>query len=60
MELLRSSLSDLPSVNLIIYGVFLILVMLICPGGLSQLFQDHLFCSENRFLRYSMNGRGLV
>lgn len=39
MELLRSSFSNLPGINLIIYGVFLIAVMLYLPGGVAQLYQ---------------------
>ena len=40
MELLRSSFSNLPGINLIIYGVFLIAVMLYLPGGVAQLYQN--------------------
>ena len=40
MELLRSSLSDLPGINLIIYGIFLIVVMIYYPGGVAQLFKN--------------------
>lgn len=57
MELLRSSLSDLPGVNLVLYGVFLILVMLYYPGGVYQLYEDYLAQPKNRLLKYFMNGR---
>ncbi|SDO54241.1 branched-chain amino acid ABC transporter permease [Desulforhopalus singaporensis] len=40
MELLRSSLSDLPGINLIIYGVFLIAIMVYYPGGVAQFFKN--------------------
>lgn len=40
MELLRSSLSELPGINLIIYGVFLIAIMIYYPGGVAQLFRS--------------------
>ncbi len=57
MEFLRSSLSDLPGVNLILYGVFLILVMIYYPGGFSQVYETYLSQPKNRILRYLMNGR---
>jgi branched-chain amino acid transport system permease protein len=37
MEFLRSSLSDLPGLHLVIYGMLLILVMIFYPGGFAQL-----------------------
>lgn len=40
MELLRSSLSDLPGINLIIYGLFLIAIMIYYPGGVAQFFKS--------------------
>lgn len=39
LELLRSSFSNLPGINLIIYGVFLILIMIYYPGGVAQFFK---------------------
>ena len=56
MELLRSSLSDLPGVNLVLYGVFLILVMLYYPGGASQLYYTYLTHPKSRFFKYFMTG----
>jgi ABC-type branched-subunit amino acid transport system permease subunit len=37
-EWLRSSLSDLPSLHLVIYGLLLILVMIFYPGGEAPLY----------------------
>lgn len=57
MELLRSSLSDMPGVNLVLYGVFLILVMLYYPGGVSQVYETYLADAKNRVLRYLLSGQ---
>jgi branched-chain amino acid transport system permease protein len=38
MELIRSSLAQLPGLNLIIYGVFLVLLMIYYPGGVARLY----------------------
>lgn len=38
MENIRSTLANLPGVNLIIYGVFLIAIMLYYPGGAAALY----------------------
>lgn len=38
MEWLRSSLSDLPGLNLVIYGLLLILVMIYYPAGVAGLY----------------------
>jgi branched-chain amino acid transport system permease protein len=40
MEGLRSNLSDLPGLHLIIYGLLLILVMIFYPGGFAQLYHQ--------------------
>jgi branched-chain amino acid transport system permease protein len=37
-EWLRSSLSDLPGLHLVLYGLLLILVMIFYPGGFAQLY----------------------
>lgn len=37
-EWLRSSLSELPGLHLVLYGLLLILVMIFYPGGFAQLF----------------------
>ena len=60
MELLRSSLSELPGVNLLLYGVFLIVVMLYYPGGLSQFYQQYLTHPKSRFFKYFLNGNRTV
>jgi branched-chain amino acid transport system permease protein len=38
IEFLRSNLTDLPGLHLVIYGVLMILVMIYYPGGLAGLF----------------------
>lgn len=38
MEWLRSNLSDLPGLHLVIYGLLLILIMIFYPGGVAQLY----------------------
>lgn len=38
IEWLRSSLSDLPGLHLVIYGMLLILVMIFYPGGVAQFY----------------------
>lgn len=40
LELLRSTFSNLPGINLIIYGVFLILIMIYMPDGVAKLVKD--------------------
>ncbi|MBF0468635.1 MAG: branched-chain amino acid ABC transporter permease [Desulfamplus sp.] len=57
MEIVRSTLSNLPGLNLIIYALLLILVMIYYPGGFSYFFDEHLRKPKNRVLRYLMNGR---
>ena len=37
-EWLRSNLSDLPGLNLVIYGLLLILIMIFYPGGVAQFY----------------------
>jgi len=55
MELVRSSLSNLPGLNLLLYGLLLILVTIYYPGGFAALF-DRLFRkSNNKFLNYFFN-----
>lgn len=56
MELIRSSLSGLPGLNLVLYGLFLILVMLYYPGGFAQFYRDYLVRPKNRIYRYMMIG----
>ena len=56
MEIIRSSLSNLPGLNLIIYGMLLILVMIYYPGGFAQFFNSYLRHPKNRLLRYFVAG----
>ncbi|MEJ2350028.1 MAG: branched-chain amino acid ABC transporter permease [Anaerolineales bacterium] len=39
IEWLRSRLTELPGLHLVIYGVLLILVMIFYPGGVAQLYE---------------------
>jgi branched-chain amino acid transport system permease protein len=52
MELIRSSLSSLPGLNFILYGIFLILIMLYYPGGAAQLYKLYVQNSEIGFIRW--------
>ncbi len=56
-EMVRSSLAQLPGLNLILYGLLLIVVMIYYPGGFAHFFNGHLRESKNKVLRYIMNGR---
>lgn len=52
MELLRSSLSELPpGLNLLIYGVLLVVIMIYYPGGVAQLYHSVLGQSKNPILQ---------
>jgi len=50
MELIRSYFSNLPGINLIIYGIFLILVMFYYPGGLAGIYEEYVAGSKIWFL----------
>jgi branched-chain amino acid transport system permease protein len=56
MELIRSSLTELPGLNLVIYGLLLILVMIYYPGGFAQFFNTYFRNPKNRALRYFLGG----
>jgi branched-chain amino acid transport system permease protein len=56
MELVRSGLSNLPGLNLIIYGLLLILVMIYYPGGFAQFFDTYVRHPKNKALNYFLNG----
>jgi branched-chain amino acid transport system permease protein len=56
MELLRSSLSNMPGINLVIYGLMLMLVMIYYPGGFAQFFDTFLRRTRSRLLSYLVNG----
>ena len=51
MEIVRSFLSNMPGLNLIIYGLFLILTMIYYPGGIVQLYKKLLGLSRNRLFK---------
>jgi len=55
MEMVRSSLANLPGLNLIIYGLFLILIMIYYPGGLAESYQVYLGQSRNPLVRWLIN-----
>jgi branched-chain amino acid transport system permease protein len=56
MELVRSSLSNLPGLNLVIYGLLLMAVMIYYPGGFAQFFDTYFRRTRNRLLGYLVNG----
>lgn len=57
MEIVRSTLSHLPGLNLIIYALVLILVMIYYPGGFSYFYDTRIRQTKNKALRYFLNGR---
>jgi len=57
MEMVRSYFSNLPGLNLIIYGVMLILVMIYYAGGLNQAYQT-LIAKRNSNLFRFLSGQG--
>ena len=59
MEIIRSTLSNLPGLNLVIYALVLILVMIYYPGGFSYFYDTHIRKPKNKALRYFLNGREL-
>ncbi len=56
MELIRSSLSNLPGINLVLYGLLLILVMIYYPGGFAQFFDTYIRQPKSKALNYFLNG----
>jgi branched-chain amino acid transport system permease protein len=56
MELIRSSLSNLPGINLVLYGLLLILVMIYYPGGFAQFFDTYIRKPKSKLLDYLLNG----
>ncbi len=56
MELVRSGLSNLPGLNLIIYGLLLIFVMIYYPGGFAKFFNTYIRHPKNRAMNYFLNG----
>lgn len=57
MEIVRSTLSHLPGLNLIFYALVLILVMIYYPGGFSYFYDTHIRQTKNKAFRYFLNGR---
>jgi branched-chain amino acid transport system permease protein len=57
MELIRSSLSNLPGINLVLYGLLLILVMIYYPGGFAEFFNTYVRNTKNKMLSFLLNGR---
>jgi branched-chain amino acid transport system permease protein len=56
MELIRSSLSNLPGIHLILYGLLLILVMIYYPGGFAQFFDTYIRKPKSKLFDYFLNG----
>lgn len=52
MELIRSGASNLPGLNLVIYGVILILVMIYLPGGVASLYYRFLCKPRGKFWKF--------
>lgn len=49
MEIMRSSLSNLPGLNLVIYGLLLIITMIYYPGGAASLYYRFLYKPWGKF-----------
>ncbi|MGA8282828.1 MAG: branched-chain amino acid ABC transporter permease [Desulfobacterales bacterium] len=56
MELVRSSLTNLPGLNLLLYGLLLILVMIYYPGGFAGFFNSVFRNTKNKAISYFLNG----
>ena len=56
MELVRSSLTTLPGLNLLLYGLLLILVMIYYPGGFAKFFDTYFRRYRNKTVDYFFNG----
>jgi branched-chain amino acid transport system permease protein len=56
MELVRSSFSNSPGLNLLLYGLFLILITIYYPGGIAGLYWNLRGKSKNRFVRFVIGG----
>jgi branched-chain amino acid transport system permease protein len=57
MELIRSGASNLPGLHLVIYGVFLVLVMIYLPGGVASLYYRFLYKPWGRFWQFMVGYR---
>lgn len=56
MNLVRSSLANLPGLNLLLYGVLLIVVMIYYPGGFAGFFDNTFRKSKHKAIGYFLNG----
>ena len=56
MELIRSSLTSLPGIHLVLYGLLLIFVMIYYPGGFAQFFDTYIRKPKSKLLHYFLNG----
>jgi len=56
MEVVRSSLSNLPGLNLLLYGMLLIVIMIYYPGGFAEFFNNYCRHPKNKFIHYFVNG----
>lgn len=56
MEMLRSSLSNLPGLHLVLYGLLLVVVMIYYSGGFAQFYDTFLARPKNSFFKYVMSG----
>jgi branched-chain amino acid transport system permease protein len=55
MEFVRSFFSKLSGLNLVLYGLFLILIMIYYPGGVAKLYESLFGKSKNRTVRWLIN-----
>ena len=55
MEFVRSFFSRLSGLNLVLYGLFLILIMIYYPGGVAKLYESLFGKSKNRTVRWLIN-----
>ncbi|MFV0438448.1 MAG: branched-chain amino acid ABC transporter permease [Desulfopila sp.] len=56
MELIRSSLAELPGINLVLYGILLIVIMIYYPGGFAEFFDTYIRSTKNKIWSYFLNG----
>jgi branched-chain amino acid transport system permease protein len=54
-ELVRSTLSNLPGLNLVLYGLFLIVIMIYYPGGVANIYQFLVSRAKNPVIRKLVN-----
>jgi len=57
MELIRSGASNMPGLNLVIYGFILVLVMIYLPGGVASLYYRFLYKPWGRFWQFMIGYR---